>query len=345
MSKRLESFCALAYGVVGPSHKRVGMPNQDSCLVSGGGDGVSGPLMVMVADGHGSARCFRSERGSRFAVETAAAVMGEYAGRLGAVDRAGGEELLRSAVVPAIVSGWRERVRMDLAREGVTVGELEKMGGAAGEKARQAAEKAAGENYIAYGSTLLVVMAVARGFAVLQVGDGDMLMVERGGRHADGAGGGEKVVELLPEDATLMADETTSLCQSDCEGKFRVRFVERGDVEEPVLIQLSTDGYGNSFSTRAGFEKTPLDYLALLREHGRSVLDEHMEQWLAETTGGGSGDDCTVGLMYRCELPPPMPRLEVVEVKGEAGVNVAATLAQSGEGGGARRVDGEVASG
>ncbi|HZW05557.1 MAG TPA: protein phosphatase 2C domain-containing protein, partial [Phycisphaerales bacterium] len=183
------------------------------------------------------------------------------------------------------------------------------------------------ENYIAYGSTLLVVMAVERGFAVLQVGDGDMLMVERG---ADGV---ERVVELLPEDATLMADETTSLCQSDCEGKFRVRFVERGDAEEPVLIQLSTDGYGNSFSTRAGFEKTPLDYLALLREHGRSVLDEHMEQWLAETTGGGSGDDCTVGLMYRCELPPPpMPRLEVVEVKGVAGTGGA--LAQSSEGGG-----------
>jgi hypothetical protein len=232
------------------------------------------------------------------------------------------EKTLRDVVVPEIVSAWRERVKMDLLKEAVTAAELDKLEAAAGKKARATAQAAA-PNYVAYGSTLLIVAALPAGFAVLQIGDGDMLM-------ADAM---EKVTEVLPDDPTLMADETTSLCQPDCEKKFRVRFMPRGG-GEPVLIQLSTDGYGNSFSSRAGFERTPLDYLGLLREHGRGVLDENMTQWLAETTGGGSGDDCTVGLMYRAVLPAAITAQAAATAVVEANVEGSTSLAQSSEPGG-----------
>jgi serine/threonine protein phosphatase PrpC len=61
--------------VPGASHLRAGVPNQDAILqVRESGRGL--PVVVSVSDGHGSNKCFRSDRGSRFAVKTAAGPVG-----------------------------------------------------------------------------------------------------------------------------------------------------------------------------------------------------------------------------------------------------------------------------
>jgi len=61
--------------VPGASHLRAGVPNQDAILqVRESGWGP--PLVVSVSDGHGSDKCFRSDRGSRFAVKVAARLVG-----------------------------------------------------------------------------------------------------------------------------------------------------------------------------------------------------------------------------------------------------------------------------
>ncbi|MEJ7709405.1 MAG: protein phosphatase 2C domain-containing protein [Pyrinomonadaceae bacterium] len=53
--------------VAGASHLRAGIPNQDAilCLRE---SSVGVPLIISISDGHGSNKCFRSDRGSRFAV-------------------------------------------------------------------------------------------------------------------------------------------------------------------------------------------------------------------------------------------------------------------------------------
>jgi serine/threonine protein phosphatase PrpC len=54
--------------VPGASHLRAGIPNQDSILQMRESDRTL-PLVVAIADGHGSPKCFRSDKGSRFVVK------------------------------------------------------------------------------------------------------------------------------------------------------------------------------------------------------------------------------------------------------------------------------------
>jgi hypothetical protein len=85
---------AIGASVRGASHVRAGLPNQDAIYLSSlatsaapdapdaastpGAAGFPGtPLLLAVADGHGSAKCFRSDTGARLAVETAARVIRE----------------------------------------------------------------------------------------------------------------------------------------------------------------------------------------------------------------------------------------------------------------------------
>ncbi len=63
--------------VPGASHIRAGIPNQDSILVvRESSRGL--PIVLSVADGHGSPKCFRSDFGSQFAVKKAAQIVGEF---------------------------------------------------------------------------------------------------------------------------------------------------------------------------------------------------------------------------------------------------------------------------
>src|SRR5947207_5499782 len=61
----------------GSSHVRSGLPNQDAIEYWASPDGNT--AVIAVADGHGSALCFRSEVGSRVAVTTAIEVFRKFA--------------------------------------------------------------------------------------------------------------------------------------------------------------------------------------------------------------------------------------------------------------------------
>ncbi len=96
--------------VPGASHLRAGIPNQDAILqVRESGRGL--PLVVSVSDGHGSHKCFRSDRGSRFAVREAAELVGEFFDeRRGAFDVA--------EIEVRVEGDLAARVRQALARGG-----------------------------------------------------------------------------------------------------------------------------------------------------------------------------------------------------------------------------------
>lgn len=61
--------------VRGAAHYRAGLPNQDAVRVARFNDDL--PLFVALADGHGSAKCFRSQRGARLAVIVAQQICGQ----------------------------------------------------------------------------------------------------------------------------------------------------------------------------------------------------------------------------------------------------------------------------
>ncbi len=273
--------------VPGASHLRAGIPNQDAILqVRESGRGL--PLVVSVSDGHGSRKCLRSARGSRFAVRRAAPLVGEFLEESrGRADHAQLESRAKEELTREFVKRWREAVEADLKARPFTDEELETLERSDGPGARKLVET---NPPLAYGATFLTV-AVADSFVLyVQLGDGAILNVSESGQ----------VVGALPEDERLFANETTSLCTPDAEQNFRVRLQPFAG-PPPALILLSTDGYVNSFSESAGFFKVGSDLLEMLRADGFDHVNANLKGWLEEATRSGSGDDCTLGLICRMD--------------------------------------------
>jgi len=274
--------------VRGASHVRAGLPNQDAVRwlpESGSGP----PLVLAVSDGHGSAKCFRSDVGSRLAVNTATRVVQEFLEslsepvNLSIVKRWAEDNLPRE-----IVRRWREAVADDVSARPLTGADLDQLEAKENVgKRRQIALKPV----LAYGATILVVLVTESFILYLQLGDGDILNV---------AEAGEVSRPPLPADERLFANETTSLCSRDAWRDFRYYFqVISGP--PPALILVSTDGYANSFRDEASFVKVGRDLLEMIRSDGLDKVNEEMEAWLTEASQEGSGDDITLGILCRMD--------------------------------------------
>jgi hypothetical protein len=290
--------------VRGAAHARSGLPNQDAiawlpegssapqdqsaALDTGGAPAeAGGPALVLaVSDGHGSAKCFRSATGARLAVDTALAVIGQLAEQL--------PDAADPAALPAaaeqVVWRWRAAVDADLLACPLSEEELGRLATKEGSVARHAVER---NPRLAYGATLLAVLATGRYVAYFQLGDGDVLAVSERG----------DVSRPLAGDPRLFAGETTSLCSRDAVSHFRTGLHLLGEdaPPAPALIVVSTDGYANSFRTDADFAKVGADLLEMVRGEGLDAVGGCLESWLHEASAFGSGDDVTVGIVCRIE--------------------------------------------
>ncbi len=307
--------------VPGASHLRAGTPNQDSILQMRE-SGRTAPLIVSIADGHGSPKCFRSDFGSQFAVKKAAQIVGEFLDErrghfdLFEIENAGAEYLPKE-----FVKKWRKTVEYHLKNNPFTEEEFKKLEEKSGANARQLIEE---NPLLAYGTTSLTV-AIEDDFALyLQLGDGDILNVAATG----------EVTKPLAEDARLLANETTSMCLPKAENDFRF-FVQKISAEEsPALILLSTDGYLNSFADEAGFFQAGTDILNMLAAaNGYDAIKDNLKSWLEEATRMGSGDDCTVAVIYRPdqlkkpEKPDEIEKTETITVENPPSPETAQALA------------------
>lgn len=274
--------------VRGASHERAGLPNQDAILWWP--DQRQGPpLILVISDGHGSEKSFRSEIGSRIAVECTLTLLRELlllrpaARHLSAVKRA-----LEERLPPEIVKEWRAAVDRHLTETPFSEAELARLEAKRGPTGLQ---EVSSNPRLAYGATVLGALVAADYIAYLQLGDGDILTVTTDG----------SVVRPFAHDPRLMANETTSLCMEHAAHEVRTRFeavVDRG----PSLILLSTDGYANSFINEEAFLKVGSDLLDMLCDEGAESISEALPGWLAQASVAGSGDDISVGVLFRDEV-------------------------------------------
>jgi hypothetical protein len=269
----------LGRSVRGASHTRMGLPNQDaigwreSAGCAGGPEAFRGEVLLAVADGHGSAKCFRSDLGSRFAIDTAMELMGAP----GSPDR---ERLPQE-----LVCRWRRAVESHLAEEPIAANTLKQLERKLGKDARRAVEC---DPALAYGSTLVAAMVSDRAVWYVQLGDGDILTVSEEG----------EVGRPWAREGDRIGDETASLATRDAAREVRMR-VTGAQEAMPALVLLATDGYANSFREDGGFLAVGADLLRMIHTEGIAPVDENLEGWLREASELGSGDDITVGLLWR----------------------------------------------
>lgn len=258
---------AIAASVRGATHLRSGLPNQDAVRTELAETRVL-PAILAVSDGHGSDKCFRSHVGSQLAVQAAVSVLREFAASHANEDDA--------ANLPSeIVRRWRAAVSDDCATSPLS-------------------DDYRHEPVVAYGATLVCVLLGPDYLLCLQLGDGEILTASRDSTE---------VSQPIAADATLIANETTSLCQPEAEQNFRVRFQAFDQSQPPALILLATDGYPNSFATPEGFRQVATDLLAILDQDGVESVAAALPGWLEEASQFGSGDDVSVAILYAPQPP------------------------------------------
>ena len=289
--------------VQGASHVRSGLPNQDA-IKWYQESGIHPPVILAVSDGHGSAKSFRSDKGSRFAVETAIKVIQEFF-LTNEVSHDALKNLKDTAerLLPQkLVNEWRKVVNKDL---GLSENNAEKSTNKPNftdkekriliQKDGQAALQAVENNiFLAYGATLLAVLVTESFIVYIQLGDGDILQV-------DSEGNTNRPWERDPK---LIANETTSLCMDKAWNEFQVHielYPKNTPKQMPALILVATDGYSNSFSTDEGFLKIGQDYRQMFKLKRIEEIGQQLRGFLQETSEKGSGDDITLGIIKRLE--------------------------------------------
>lgn len=246
----------------GAAHIAHGKPNQDSVAW----EQSRLWTYIAAADGHGSAPHYRSDRGSRFGVETAIAVLREATadGRLREH-----ETLERNipTLAKAVVAGWRARVEADIATDPIP----------------QAPGFA---SHTVYGSTCLAA-AIGPGITLLmQLGDGNIFI---------GAPSGD--IEVPFPDDEMEGEQTYSLCLPDAAEHFKISlFRAPNPFAAPDFVMATTDGFPKSFEDINAALPVVRQYREASRTRGLAAVVAELEPWLARCSEMGSGDDTSVAI-------------------------------------------------
>lgn len=290
--------------VRGALHRRTGTPLQDA--IRWATDNADGTCVVMaVADGHGWPLCLRSRIGAELAVETTILLLQEFHHQHSTHAKSDLQPSAKEQIPKELIRRWRQAVTQHLDETPFTADELEPLEKKMGRSAQQALES---DPFLAYGSTVLGVLATSSFALFLQLGDGDLLVVSRTG----------ETKRLWPRDSRLLGVETTSLCMPRAWNEVRLG-VQKVSKQSPELLLLCTDGYSNSFREEEGFLNVGRDFLEILRSEGVEKVNESLEQWLTETTDSGSGDDVSVGILWRKDADAREPSKLESQLTGEYG--------------------------
>lgn len=271
--------------VRGAGHVKDGSPNQDALAIWRPVDDPSGAstAIAAVADGHGSPACFRSEHGSRMAVESAVVVLRKM------LLQSTSPEPIESrapALRQWICSLWKLGVERHIAANPFTDQELDH---AAAEADIESMRQLNGNPLVAYGCTLLCACATSSHVVYYQLGDGDVIAV-------NDAGQAHKPV--TPGDGTF-GDATHSLCTPESWRQMACRV----EPAAAAVVILSTDGYSNSYGDDEAFLQVGADLGRRVRQTGVFAVQAQLPRWLDKISSSGSGDDITVALLARDSEP------------------------------------------
>ncbi len=170
---------ALSASVEGASHLQSGLGNQDAVRLHNP-SGVNDVLLLAVADGHGSTRSFRSDRGSALAAECALRELNKFIRRLGPDAPLSRVRNQAKTVWPrTLLQAWKERVRAELTTKPFTLFDFAPF--PEPPPVVNPGQELPISAYLAYGATLLTVAITHRYILYSQLGDGDILTVRADG--------------------------------------------------------------------------------------------------------------------------------------------------------------------
>jgi len=294
---------------------------------------------VIVADGHGSGRHFRSGRGAEFAVQALREVFltfQNYTQEFGPEAMVATAKAQWADAAQWVVTNWRMRVHADLIADPPRI--PQKTGGEQGVK-RFFDHVVAHEGYDWLATKLFPQLRAFQEYADEQ-GSGSPegvpplplssdprwdlarfgnwqakaygttllgVLIRPDALHWLQLGDGAmvKIVGgqadyLAPPPAEAIANETPSLCDDDAVRKVQLGTMPIVVGDFPSALILTTDGVPNSYEEKAGFFKFCLDIAD--RANTSPDITPSLERWLPEISRQGSGDDMSVALAWATEV-------------------------------------------
>lgn len=303
-SSKLYTFHQTA---IGHLHVMRGIPCEDYSLSYSDEDGRY--HIAVVADGHGSSECFRSNIGSKMACETAMALLKVFADSVtdpqtdqdSFFEELLGDTRSRQTTVhrltDAIIAGWHDRIQAYHEENPVTEAELDVLTDKYGpDKVQVITENV---EHI-YGTTLMAAAAFAQCLLLIHQGDGRIDVF-----YEDGT-----VDQPVPWDERCQENMTTSMCDGDVTTSIRHIILDLSE-KKVIACFLGSDGVedayrdsaedlGGSHGLMAGVH-TFYKYLACqCLEAEREDFEQMLEGFLPEFSANGlfsrsgSGDDVSV---------------------------------------------------
>ena len=245
--------------------------------------------IIAVADGHGGSNYFRSETGSKLAVEILFEQVKIFCKDLKISERLSdtGIKNFKFEFVKewrkAVKNDWLQRpLENDIRFESVS----EKYKTRYTSENPQIVEKYL---YTAYGTTLICAISIGAQILILQIGDGTCVVLRNNG----------ELVTPVPPDEENFLNVTNSLCDDKAELKIRHAVLNLDSPIAPAAIFLSTDGLDDCFAYYQNAEHLYKFYCGVLIENildvGYDATEEEIKsELLAGLSKKSSQDDISL---------------------------------------------------
>ncbi len=266
----MENFRGLAISVAGYSHIRKKKTCQDASRYIKDKNYEA----IIVCDGHGGDKHFRSEIGAKCAIDICKNSISEFAqGVLYRKENARLKELFEG-FIKFIIFAWREAINKHYEQNPFSNEEL---------KAIKDKESLYSNPCIAYGSTFILATIIDNNMLIAQLGDGDVRIYTQ-----------DKIYSPLKANDRNAFGKTVSLCNSDAANQVIYKVIKKCDLDACII---STDGVINSFETEAYFnEFCKTAAVGLMSD---KYFEIELTEFLPTLSENGSGDDVSIAMIAR----------------------------------------------
>lgn len=265
----------------GESHKTTGKPCQDFSFSIK----TEGYTIAIVSDGHGGDRYFRSDVGSKIAVEVAHRCLVKFAEgipsslfvELPSTPVGIGDTVHQEIqqLTGAIVVGWRNAVLEHVTANPLT--ETEQL--IANPKDDHEWEKT-------YGCTLIATLLTPQFWLAFQIGDGKCVTIDKEGVP----------YEPIPWDDKCFLNKTTSICDTDAASEFR--YCIGGKESFPIAVFMGSDGIDDSFGEEENLYNFYIQLAKGFAKDGYDATVADLTATLPVLSKRGSQDDMSVAGWY-----------------------------------------------
>ena len=281
----------------GESHKADNKPCQDASFSAVYDDGLA---MVIVCDGHGGERYFRSDVGSRMATEVIAESVKTFVENIDrdlfigepftAEEAITSEDVIKKQkpidkafrqLFSSIIYQWNQKIADHAANTAISEWEQDHV------PQKYLDELHTSETFEKlYGCTLMVYVQTPDYWFAFHLGDGKCISFQQ-----------SPLWQMpIPWDERCFLNKTTSLCDSNAINEFR--YCYEGDGHFPWAIFLGSDGMDDSFGEDPNLVNFYIQVVKMLVTEGREATIASIESDLPQLSKIGSKDDMSVAFIY-----------------------------------------------